>query len=410
MRDTDLYAQLLGLQSPWSVDSVEFLKDKGEVRISVSLSRQGHLCPTCGKQCSAYDHGKRRWRHLNTFQYQTFIEGDVPRVECPEHGIHTVEVPWAENKSRFTLLFERQVIDLLHDASISVVAEWTGLTWDQVDGIQTRAVARGLLRRERHPVVDIGFDETSAKKGHNYLTVVHDKATGTVLHVVEGRDNAAADSFYEEWSDFLPGIRSVSMDLWPAYIGAARRWLGPDAETKICFDKFHVSGFFGKAVDAVRKRENRELLAEGDQTLKGTKYEWLRNAGRLDGRSRRWFNELTRENLKTARAWAIKETAASLWEYSSRGWAMKVWLRLVGWMVRSRLKPMSDLARTIRKHLFGILNAITLKVDNGMAESINAKIQKVKKMACGFRNIERLKNAVMFHFGGLDLYPALPTQ
>ncbi len=409
MRDTDLYAQILGVQSPWNVDSVDFLKKDKEVRITVSLAKAGYLCPDCGKPCSGYDSLKRRWRHLDTCQYATFIEAEVPRVECKEHGIRSVSVPWAETKSRFTILFERLVIDLLHDASISVVADWTGLTWSQVDGIQARAVARGLARRVVNPVHDIGVDETSSKKGHNYLTIVHDKASGNVLYVGEGRDMATIDAFYEEWQDHLWAVRSVSMDLWPAFIGSARKWL-EDADSKICFDRFHVAGFFGKAVDLVRRAECRELKAVGNDILKGTKYDWLKNGDNLDGRSRRWFHKLTRENLKTARAWAIKETASRLWSYTSRTWAEKVWRRLIGWMDRSRLVPMVALAKTIKKHFYGIMNAIILGVDNGMAESINSKIQKVKKMACGFRNTERFRNAIMFHFGGLDLYPALPTQ
>ncbi len=409
MRDTDLYAQILGVQSPWSVDCVDFLKENKEVRITISLSKAGYCCPTCGKQCTGYDSKRRRWRHLDTCQYATFIEADVPRIECKEHGIHSVGAPWAENKSRFTILFERLVIDLLLDAPISVVAEWTRLSWSQVDGIQSRAVDRGLARRKKEPVLDIGIDETSAKKGHNYLTIVHDKATGNIIHVGVGRDTKTIDDFYEAWQGHLWAIRSVSMDLWPAFIGGAMRWLD-DAESKICFDRFHVAGFFGKAVDLVRKREHRELQADGNESLKGTKYDWLRNGTNLDGRSRRWFVELTRENLKTARAWAIKETASMLWKYTSRTWAEKAWHNLFGWMWRCRLSPMIDLARSLKKHFYGILNAIMLCEDNGMAESINSKIQKVKKKACGFRNIERFQNAIMFHFGGLDLYPALPTR
>jgi transposase len=409
MRDIDLYAQILGVQSPWSVDCVNFLKENKEVCITVSLSKAGYCCPECGKPCNGYDVKRRRWRHLDTCQYATFIEADVPRVECKEHGIHSVRVPWAEEKSRFTILFERLVIDFLHDAPISVVAKWTGLSWSQVDGIQSRAVARGLARRKKEPAQDIGVDETSSKKGHNYLTIIHDKASGNVIYVGVGRDMATIDGFYKEWQDNLWAVRSISMDLWPAFIGSARKWL-ENADSKICFDRFHVAGFFGKAVDLVRKYENRDLQTQGNNTLKGTKYDWLRNGNNLDGRSRRWFTKLTQENLKTARAWAMKETASMLWRYTSKAWAEKMWHRLIGWMWRSRLLPMIDLSRSLKKHFYGIMNAIMLGVDNGMAESINSKIQKVKKMACGFRNIERFQNAIMFHFGGLDLYPALPTR
>ncbi|HPW95141.1 MAG TPA: transposase, partial [Fibrobacteraceae bacterium] len=260
-------------------------------------------------------------------------------------------------------------------APISVIARWTGLSWSQVDD----------------------------------LTIVHDKATGNVIHVGIGRNTETIDNFYEAWQDHLWALQSVSMDLWPAFISSAKKWL-KDADSKICFDRFHIAGFFGKAVDQVRKREHHDLKADGNDLLKGTKYDWLRNGNNLDGRSRRWFIKLSRENLKTSRAWAIKETASMIWKYKSKTWAEKAWRNLFGWMCRSRLSPMVNLAKSLKKHFYGIMNSIMLGIDNGMAESINSKIQKVKKMACGFRNIERFQNAIMFHSGGLDLYPALPTQ
>lgn len=398
MRDTDLYAQILGLEKPWSVETVEFNRESREVKVSVKLNRSGYICPTCGKACPGYDENIRRWRHLDTCQYATIIEAPVPRIECAEHGVLSVDVPWAEQKSRFTILFERLVIDLLKDAPISSVAKWTGLSWDQVDGIMGRAVARGVARKEKVDLVNIGIDETSSKKGHNYLTIVHDKEEGHVLYVGEGRDKTIIDEFYKQWSGHLASIRSVSMDLWPAFLSATRDNVD-GAEEKICLDRFHVSGYFNKALDLVRRKEHSGLRKTGDDRLKGTKYDWLRTGHNIDGRSRRWFHDLAQENLKTARAWAMKETATTLWSYKSMKWALKMWKRLLSWMGRSRLDPMKKLAISIRKNLQYILNAIRLKEDNAGAESINSRIQKIKKMSCGFRNIDRFKNAILFRYG-----------
>lgn len=195
------------------------------------------------------------------------------------------------------------------------------------------------------------------------------------------------------------------MDLWKPFIEGARRHV-EFADGKICFDKFHIMSFFNKAVDEVRKKENAMLLKEGNDLLKGTKYDWLRNAKNVDGRSRQWFCELTRKGLKTARAWAIKEMAGRLWDYVSPTCAEKAWRKLLGWMSRSRLEPMKELVKTIKTHFYGIMNAIQLKADNADAESLNTKIQKIKNFSCGFRNKERFKNAIYFYLGGLDLYPA----
>lgn len=409
MRDIELYAQILGIQSPWRVTNVELGLPVSAVRVFVELTTQGFLCPDCGKPCKGYDSKQREWRHLNTCQYPTIIVGELPRVECPDHGVKTILVPWAEPGSRFTILLERFVIDLLKDAPISVVAEWTGLSWDQVDGIQGRAVKRGLTRKTMYPVSDIGVDETSSKKGHNYMTIVHDKETGHVLHVVEGKDSAALDSFYKDWKDNLIALRSISMDMSPAFISSTRSWI-IDYESKMCFDKFHVMALFNRALDIVRRRENSELKRHGDETLVGTKYDWLHNASKIDGRTRKEFMALSKECLKTSRAWAIKEAAGRLWDYGSRTWALKGWKSLTGWMQRCRIEPVVKLRKTVTKHLEGILNAIILNVDNAKAESINSKIQKVKRMACGFRNMARFRNSILFHFGGLDLYPASPTR
>ena len=119
----------------------------------------------------------------------------------------------------------------------------------------------------------------------------------------------------------------------------------------------------------------------------------------------RGFKALRESTLKTAGAWAIKELAMSLWGYSSRTWAMKAWMQWLAWAVRSRLEPVKKVAKTIKTHLWGILNAVLLRADNGGAESINSRIKMVKIRSRGFRNKERFRNAIYFHIGGLDLYP-----
>jgi transposase len=404
MKDIDLYAQILSIEDPWFVSLVNFDKPNGKMTVSVSLKKKGLCCPECSKSSPKHDSKIRRWRHLDTCQFATFIEAEVPRVNCAEHGVHQVNIPWAVSNSRFTMLFERLVIDLLQDCSISTVAKHTNLTWDQVDGIQGRAVLRGLKRRKKHQINGIGIDEVAYKKGHKYFTIVHDKDSGNVLHVVDGRKTEDLDTFYSEWNGYLDNVSSVSMDLWKAFIKSTRAHI-KDADQKICFDRFHVAGYFGKAVNDIRKKEHRELQKLDDYSLVNTKFDWLRNSSKIDGRSRKWFYELTRLNLKTARAWAIKETAANLWHYTSEAWVIKMWNKLLGWMSRSRLEPMIKLCKSIKKHFFGISNSILLGVSNGRAESINAKIQKIKKLSCGFKNVKRFQNSILFHLGGLKLYP-----
>ena len=219
------------------------------------------------------------------------------------------------------------------------------------------------------------------------------------------RKKASLKSYYDTLSDSQKaGIESVSMDMWPAYIKATLENI-PDADRKIAFDKFHVAKYLGEAVDKVRKQEHKALMSEGWEDLKGSKYDWLTNLGNLSRKRQRSFKLLRESTLKTARAWAIRDLAMRLWSYVSRTWAEKRWKQWLSWAVRSRLEPVRKVARTIKEHLWGILNAIILKANNGASESINSRIKTIKIRSRGFRNKSRYRNAIYFHLGGLDLYP-----
>ena len=411
MIEKDQWSRLFGIEAPWAVTDVEIRHEDRAVKVQVSRE-SGHepTCPQCGAVCRGYDSRRREWRHLDTCQYRTILVADVPRVECPEHGVVTVSVPWAESLSRFTMQFESMVIEWLREASISAVSRLMGLSWNAIDGIMQRAVARGLSRRQEEVYAHIGVDETSFRKRHDYVTVVSDQAEGRVLHVGEDRGKETLEGWYRSLTpEQLGGLESVSMDMWPAYIHGTLEQV-PGGEEKIAFDKFHVAKYLGDAVDKVRRQEHRALMREGYEDLKGSKYDWLTNPANMTRRQKSGFQVLRDSTLKTARAWAIKEMAMSLWHYVSRTWAEKGWKRWLSWAMRCRLEPVKQAARTIRNHLWGILNAVVLKVTNGPAEGINSKIRMVKIRSRGFRNKQRFANAIYFHLGGLDLHPQAVKQ
>ena len=406
MIEKEHWSRLFGIESPWAVTDVEIRHEDRTVKVQVSRE-SGHelTCPQCGTVCRGYDSRPREWRHLDTCQYRTILAADVPRLECPEHGVVTVSVPWAESLSRFTMQFESMVIEWLKEASISAVSRLMGLSWNAIDGIMQRAVARGLLRRQEEVCAHIGVDETSFRKRHDYVTIVSDQAEGRVLYVGEDRRKETLEGWYRSLTpEQLGGLESVSMDMWPAYIHATLEQV-PGGEEKIAFDKFHVAKCLGDAVDKVRRQEHRALMREGYEDLKGSKYDWLTNPANMTRRQKSGFQVLRDSTLKTARAWAIKEMAMSLWHYVSRTWAEKGWKRWLSWAMRCRLEPVKQAARTIRNHLWGILNAVVLKVTNGPAEGINSKIRMVKIRSRGFRNKQRFANAIYFHLGGLELHP-----
>lgn len=406
MRDRDLYAKLLGIEAPWYVRDVDPRLEAQEVEIFIALDESVTLtCPVCGVACGRYDSRSRTWRHLDTMQCKTLLTADVPRVKCPEHGVKQLRVPWAEAGSRFTAMFEALVIDWLKEASHSAVARMLRMTWDEVDGVMQRAVARGLARREAQPLRNIGIDETSFQKRHEYVTVVYDCDRKRVLEVLDGRDQNAIEEFY--WAtpiEHLQTLRSVSMDMWSPYIEATLLHV-PNAEKKISFDRFHVAKHIGDGVNKVRVEENAELSSKGSKLLKGTRYLWLQNPENMKAASRSRFELLRKTSLRVARAWSMKETARHLWRYNTRRTARRAWKHLIEWMTHSRLAPMVKVGEMLRSHLWGIVNAVVFRATNAHLESVNAKIQALKKRACGYRNRGRFRNAILFHTGGLDLYP-----
>ena len=407
MRDRDLYARILGIESPWQVRDVELHLSEGEVIVHVAIESDAQLvCPHCGKSAPRYDKRIRKWRHLDTCQYRTILNAEVPRVSCTEHGVSVIQVPWAESGSRYTALFEALVIDWLKEAVPSAVSRRLGLSWNAIDGIMQRAVERGLGRRDAEKChAHLCVDETAFCKRHDYVTVVTNRETGEVIHVGDDRKKETLEAFYAGLDAAQKeAIESVSMDMWPAYIQATLAAI-PDADAKIAFDKFHVAKALGEAVDKVRRQEHKALLREGNAILKGSKHAWLANPENMSRKQWRDFSTLRNANLKTARAWAIKEQGMSLWHYVHRTWAEKGWKRWYDWAIRSRLEPVKKVARMVKTHLWGILNAIILKASNGLAESTNSRIKLIKVRSRGFRNKARFRAAIYFHLGGLDLYP-----
>ena len=407
MHDTALYQYLLGLQSPWTVSRVNL--DVNGQRVDVWAEHPEDTaweCPHCTTPLPLYDHAEERvWRHLDSCQFQTYLHARIPRVACGEHGVVQVLVPWAAPRSRFTRLFERLAIDVLHQCDVSGATRILRISWDEAWGLMERAVTRGRARKVRTVVRRIGVDEKAAAKGHRYLTLVCDLDEGTVEHIAEDRKQESLDGYYagrpQEQRD---GIEAVAMDMWEPYIQATLAKV-PDAAEKIVFDRFHVMGHVGKAVDTGRKQEHRELMASGDETLKGSKYLWLYSRENVPERRREEFDALRRQELKVGRAWAIKEALRQLWHYTYPASGWKFWKRWYFWATHSRLKPIRKAAETIRRHIENILTYYQHPVTNAMSEGLNSQIQKIKSMACGFRNTENFKTAIYFHCGGLDLYP-----
>ena len=411
MQDHELYRRILGIEAPWQVERVELQLQQGEVHVYLAHQNNPEwACAECGALGPLYDHQpEREWRHLDTCQYRTILHAAPPRTQCSEHGVRVVKLPWAEPGSRFTELFEALAIEWLKHARQKAVAEQLQLRWDEVHGIMERAVKRGLARRQAEELPQLGVDEKAFRKGHKYVTLVNDLKRNRVLYVAEDREQSSLDGFWSTiTSEQRASVEAVALDMWDPYLASLRDHL-PEAEKKIVFDKFHIAKHLGEAVDRVRRREHKVLKAEGDERLTGTKYDWLRNPASMDQKQRREFAELLRGELKTARAWALRETAMSLYDYVYEKPARKHFQWWYSWAVRSRLQPIKEVARMLKRRFENIITYLRHRITNAASESLNAKIQWVKYTARGFRNKQNFIHAIYFHCGGLDLAPS-PTK
>ncbi|EFA4493747.1 ISL3 family transposase [Escherichia coli] len=404
MDEKSLYAHILNLTAPWQVKSLSLDENAGSVTVTVGIAENARLaCPTCGKSCSVHDHRHRKWRHLDTCQFTTIVEADVPRFMCPEHCCQTLPVPWAGPGSRYTLLFESFVLSWLKISTVDAVRKQLKLSWNAVDGIMTRAVKRALVwikkpLSARH----MNVNEVAFKKGHRYITVISD-LDGRALALTDDRGTESLAGYLRTLTDGqLLAIKTLSMDMIAGYIRAARIHL-PCAVEKIAFDRFHVAKQLGEVVDKTRQNEHPHLPVESRRQAKGPRFLWQY--------SDKWMTESRQEKLiwlraqmkLTSQCWALKELAKDIW---NRPWSeerrndRERWLALAA---NSDVPMMKNAAKTIGKRLYGILNAMRHRVSNGNAEALNSKIKLLRIKVMRYRNRERFKPGLMFHYGKLNM-------
>jgi transposase len=381
VRDIAFFSKLLDLKSPWRVQSVSL--DTRKRRIDVWLAHRPNAsfaCPECGRPSPLRDHvSARSWRHLDHGGFLTWLHTHLPRVACPVHGIRRVRVPWALRGSRFTIAFERHAINVLLQTDVLGGAGLLHISWDEAWNIMERAVTRGLRAKRRRVIACLGVDEKAVAKGHRYVTLVCDLDRSTVEYIGDDRKQTSLDAYYQSLAKKqLAGIKAVAMDVWEPFISSTVAHV-PDGKSKIVFDRFHVMKHMLEAVDDIRKWEHGLLKAEGDETLKGTKYLWLFSEENLPEPSREQFAALRALHLKTGRACAIKESLRDLWAYQRKGWAMRHWRRWYFWATHSRLKPVVKVARMIKGHLDNVMTYFGHRITNATSEGLNSKIQTIKK-------------------------------
>ena len=404
----EFFEKLLGFGPDWAVASIE-LKDAGSVvELALEHRREGGVeCPECRAVCALHDHAReRRWRHLDMLQYETRIRARIPRCDCPECGVRQIEVPWATPSARFTLLFEAHAIEVLQAArSTTQACDLLKIGWSTADTIMKRGVQRGLERRETEDLKRIGMDEKSFRAGHRYITSLCDLDRGRVIEVVEGRTEQKAVELVESLPPRVrEGVEAVALDMWPAFENAVKRVL-PGAA--IVHDRFHISKHLNEGVNKVRAQEHKKLLAIGDQRLKGTRNLWLWNEDNLSDAQYLSFRDIKDSELKTSKAWLIKESFRFFWELPKRAAEaadyFEQWYRHT---ICSKLEPMKKVARMLKAHLGNILTWWKHPITNAVSEGLNSKIQSVKSAARGFHSFESYRVRILFFCGKLNMKPA----
>jgi transposase len=399
MRDTTLMQQALGLTPPWTVVRSDFDTQAGRLDVEIDFTPGSRFaCPTCGAaDCPAYDTQRKTWRHLNFFQHQAYLNARVPRVRCETCGIRQVNVPWARPDSGFTLLFEAMVMTMVSAMPVAAVARIVDEHDTRLWRVVHHYVDEGRGRADASEVTRVAIDETAARRGHDYITLFVDIDQARVLFAAEGKDAATVAAFAEDLAAHggnPAAIVEVCIDMSPAFIKGVAESL---PEAAVTFDKFHAVKIINDAVDQVRRAEQKQ-----QGVLRGTRYIWLRNPNNLSERQRTTLESLPTRHLKTARAYQIRLAFQELYDQPSEAAAsyLKKWYF---WATHSRLEPVIDAARTVKRHWDGILRWFDSKIANGLIEGINSLVQAAKAKARGYRSIRNLKAMVYLVAGKLDL-------
>lgn len=406
---TSLFERALNLERPWAVKKVDFNEHESLLTIFIDFPK-GSLfaCPKCGTPSKAYDTSEKQWRHLNFFQYVCYLTARVPRVECMEHGILQVEVPWSRSGADFTLLFESLAMTMVREMPVNAVSRIIGEDDNKLWRMLRHYVEEARSHEDYSSVSVIGVDETSAKKGHDYVTLVVDLEEKRTLFVAEGKDSSTIEKFKKDLvahNGSPERITDAAIDMSPAFIRGMED-VFPNAA--ITFDKFHIMKILGTAVDAVRKKEVRE-----QNMLHGTRYLWLKNRDNLTVNQKALLariESLPRSNIRTVRAFHIRENFQLIYKESTQQGFEALLKKWYFWATHSRIPEIIDAAKTMKRHWEGIIRWYTSKIDNGILEGLNSLIQAAKAKARGYRTFENFKTIIYLITGKLDFSKTgLPT-
>lgn len=401
MLDTNFFTKALELEESWFVSEVTFNNDKEQLEVMVDFKPGSRFpCPRCGHpDCEVYDTVKKSWRHMNFFQFPTYISARIPRVKCPDCGkVTQIKVPWARERSGFSVYFESFAVGLAQVLPVATVARILEETDTRLWRVLAHYVDSSVAKLDLSGVTQVGVDETSFRKGHQYVTLFVDLDTSRVLFATEGKGADTINrfrEFFEKHGGDRHQIRDFSCDMSKAFI----KGIGESfPEATITFDRFHVIKLIQEAVDQVRRDEQKGIPA-----LKQTRHLWLKNPENWTQKQLAKLASLDIKSIcpKTARAYQIKVTFQDLMLASAED-AEALLTKWYFWATHSRLKPIIRVAKTLKKHWFGIVSWFKTRISNGVLEGINSLVQAAKAKARGFRTMRNMVTACYLVAGHLE--------
>ena len=409
MRVTTAFNRLLDLDGV-NVTRVEF--EPAAVVVTVALRRRRLHCPECGWSAGArYD--KRPvdsvWRHLDLGVWRLEVRARLRRVWCPAHGARTEGVPFARPGSDFTADFEALVAWLATRMDKTAITRLVRVTWRTVGRIVERVVADELDPGRLDDLFEIGVDEISWRKHHNYLTLVANHDTGKIVWGAEGKNAKTLDGFFNELGTARSTqIRAVSMDMGPAFAKSVQTE-GNAPQATICYDPFHVVALATKSLEDVRRAFWRQMWSIPDKAMarkfKGARWALLKNPEDLTDRQAATLTAIRRNGGAMWRAYQLKEALRAIFSPDvTETEADELLERWCSWAQRSRLKPFVKTGRTIRKHREGILAAIRLGINNGRIEGLNNRVRLIVRRGFGFHTATAALALVMLSCGPIELH------
>jgi transposase len=402
-QDLLLFQAALGLTAPWQVTSVEFDVEAKRLDLRVDFPKGATFCcPECDRAgLKAYDTEEKTWRHLDFFQHQAYLTARVPRVECPEHKVRLVAVPWARPRSGFTLLFEALVMAMVREMPVATLAGLVGESDMRIWRVVHHYVDLAVDGQNLEGVERVGIDETSSRRGQDYVSVFADLDQRRGVFVVEGRDHETVQAFscfLETHGGDPAQVSEVCQDMSEAFLKGTLTYL-PKAE--ITFDRYHIKSHLSKAIDEVRREEvkhHRELL-------RNTRYMWLKRPANLTGRQRDLLDELLAQPLKTVRAYTLAQQFDTFYEMTDADTAEEYLRRWIAEVDTTDLEPLHKFARMLEDHWLGVVRWHHSKVSNGLLEGLNSLIQAAKRRARGYRSNRNFIAMIYLIVGKLNAGP-----